>query len=125
MLLKLAADQTADRPQQLRGKSAVFGNYLHPAPAIGGITGSFIGSELADKALGGNTIEEIVNVSKKVPVKAFGKTLFHKTVQTPVLSKATIGLGKRFGKNMFRGVGGIVGAGLGATAAMALSKKKD
>lgn len=128
MIIKLASLPTSkddDSQKAVKGNSALFGNFAHPLPVLGGFTGGFVGTEAADKIFGGNMMHHISHVESKVPrFNAFGRDWLTRTVRREVAPQ-TIGIGTRFAKNMLRGLGGTAGVGLGALAAMHLAKKKE
>lgn len=133
MIIKLAAFSQEEEakirknlasPSQLKSKSALI-NYAHPAAILGGATGAFAGSEIGDRLLGGNHLEEIYKTIQ-VPSKAkkfMGMIPRKETMIQKITPSAS--MTSRFAKNLFRGGMGAVGAGLGAMAVTKYRQKKE
>ena len=108
-------------PSAVKSKAQML-NYAHPATILGGATGGFIGSEVGDKLFGGSHgIHEII----KAKPRSFVKRVFGK--KESVIQKLTPGSGllARYGKNLFRGSMGALGAGIGAYGVMKYRQNKD
>jgi len=122
MIIKLAAF-TKEEEEKIRRQMHTSGvksnsailNYSHPATIGGSILGAFTGSELGDRLIGGNHLNEIYHTisvpskSKILGIIPRKETLIHKMTKPA-------GLSAKFTKNLLRGGLGAVGAGLGAIA---------